>query len=62
MYCICALIISIIELIPLLKNKNQKLFIIYVFVLLICAVLFFLRNYIPSIASTLLKLVGDKNG
>lgn len=60
MFCLIALIISIIELIDLIKEKRKFLFVCYIFILLIGTLLYFLRDHIPSFASFILKLFGDK--
>lgn len=62
MYCLCALIISILELLSLFKSKRKMLFVIYIVILIIGAIFYYYRNYIPSFAEVVLRLMGDNNG
>lgn len=62
MYFLCALIISIIEIIPLIKYKEFKYFLFSLCVVIICGLFYMFKDYYPSISTIILELFGGSNG
>lgn len=62
MYFLCALIISNIEIIPLIKYKEIKYFLFSLCVIVICGLLYMFKDYYPSISTIILELLGGDNG
>lgn len=61
MYFLCALIISVIEIIPLIKHKQNNYFLFCLFLIIICGLFYIFKDYYPSISTIILKLLGGNN-